>query len=168
MFVDVSEINRASPYIVHVGGGDSLKFLTGAGDLYEAAFYRDTVVFGGLPVNHFHLRAPERARDGKHVYDPKVRETVFQILSNFLSRNQEAVVYICDDDDGMNEHRYRLFAAWFLLADRLLEERFIVRPVEYRSERVFVYGGMICRSDNPAKEQYFEALERYMRLFEDK
>jgi hypothetical protein len=168
MFVDVSEINRASPYIIHVGGDDKLRFLTKTGSLYEAAFYRDTLMLDGLPVNHFHLHAPERTREVKHTYDPKVRETVFQILKNFLSRTQEAVVYICDDGDGLNEHRNRLFTSWFLQADQLLEEKFIVRPVEYKTENILMYGGIILRSDNPLREQYFEAIERHMKLFYEK
>jgi hypothetical protein len=169
MTIDVSEVNATSPYLVFASERDGeFEFRSEAGIGYKVSFIRDNSILGGMSVCHFSLHSPGWTKNDKHIYDPKVRETVFQILKNFLARNQEAIVYICDDRDGLKQHRFRLFIKWFLGVGKIHEEEFVIRPIEYSAEGISVYGGMICRFDNPLRDKYLLELENYLRLFYEK
>lgn len=170
MIADIVEINRDSPYQISLGEeSESFTFATENGLEYRASFVPNSDLFKGLVVMFFSLSSPDWSTGERHVFDPKVRETVFQILKNVLSRNDQVVAYICSDDDGRKKHRYRLFSTWFLQTSRIFTYKYIVRPVEYSAEGISLYGGMIFRLDNPLREQYLDALYQYMQLlYEDK
>ncbi len=170
MIVDIAEINRNSPYRVHwETNGSSLIFLTENEFEYKVTFMRDEGLFEGLAVSRFSFSSRDIPAGDRRVFDPGIRETVFQILKNFLSRNDQVIVYVCDNDDGRQKYRFRLFNQWFLQNNETAEEKIVVRPVEYSADGISFYAGMVLSSDNPLKEQYLEALYQYMQLlYEDK
>ncbi len=170
MIVDVEEINLVSPYRVCQGEKEGeFLFSSAAGTIYKAVFMRDEALFRGLVVRHFSLTSTNWSTHDRHAQDPNVKETVFEILKNFLSRNHQVMVYVCDNDDGRHRFRNKLFNSWFSQVDRLSEGQFLRRTVEYSFEGISAYGGMVCRSDNPLSEQYLDAFDKYMKLlYEDK
>ncbi|MDR2912569.1 MAG: hypothetical protein LBV38_04615 [Alistipes sp.] len=168
MIVDIAEVNRNSPYKISLGSdGETFTFSTDNGIDYKVSFMRDDSLFKGLVVRRFSLYS-DWAKGERHIYDPLVRETVFQILGNFLSRDNQVLVYVCNNDDGLHRYRDKLFGSWFSQADKLAEKQFVRRAIEYSAEGISFYAGLVCRSDNNLKELYLEALYQEMQLLEDK
>jgi hypothetical protein len=168
MIVDITEINSEAPYrVCWETEGKSLLFSTHNGFEYKVTFFRDDHLFAGLPVSRFSFSPSDTPAADRHIFDPGVKETVFQILKNFLSRNHQVMVFICDNDDGRQKNRFRLFNTWFLKTNKAFEEKFVVQPVEYSQEGISFYAGMVLRSDHPSKEQYLNALYKYMQLLQD-
>ncbi len=165
MIVDPDEINLTSPYKVYRGKeGTSVVFLSENEVRYKVAFYQDTVLFDGLTVSYFSLSSPDWSSRSKHMSDPNIRETVFQIMKNFLTRNDQALLYICEGNDGRARYRHKLFDLWFSQVDKALEGQFSKYSVEHHAEGTSVYGGMVCRSDNPLHGQYVDEFNRYSEL----
>jgi hypothetical protein len=169
MIVNIAEINRDSPYEIFLGeDSEAFAFLTDNGLKYNLSFIRDATTFNGLLVRHVSL-STEWTKGDRHVFDPKVRETVFQILRNYLSQDEQVLVYVCDNSDGLHSHRNKLFKTWFLQADKLYDRQFVRREISYSTGGVSFYAGLVLRVDNLMRERYLDALFQYTKLLhEDK
>lgn len=55
--------------------------------------------------------------------DVRLRNTVLDILINFLAQNEAIIIYHCDPLDGRGHQRYMKFNRWFnLIADPFIEK----------------------------------------------
>lgn len=45
--------------------------------------------------------------------DPKVRNTILNIISDFWEDYDEVILFVCDSSDGRSESRMRLFHYWY-------------------------------------------------------
>ncbi len=49
----------------------------------------------------------------KRRFDPRIADTVFEIITDFLDVKWKAFVYICDSSDSRELARKRKFDLWF-------------------------------------------------------
>lgn len=91
--------------------------------------------------------------------DVRLRNTVLDILTNFLKKNDAIIIYHCDPFDGKGYKRHLKFNRWFqLINDPSIEKqdrRVIVKDLkidEYgnaaRSE-LTVYASVLLRKSHP-------------------
>lgn len=77
-----------------------------------------------------------------------LRTTVLAIVEEFFSKNEAALLYICETGDGMQKMRNRLFHFWFGVYSESDEYLFLPQVV-YDEEDNENYAALIIRRDNP-------------------
>ena len=55
-----------------------------------------------------------RSKTLPHPIDKRIALTVIHILRQFFSRNENAMIMICDNLDGKEQKREMLFSRWFM------------------------------------------------------
>jgi hypothetical protein len=90
-------------------------------------------------------------------YDPKVKETILHIISDFFETNKEmGLSFICVVRDGYGRHRKITFNKWYKEANDAVE-KYDGRDA-YAKEGL--YTSFLIRADNPLKDYYVDAFYR--------
>jgi Family of unknown function (DUF6169) len=87
-------------------------------------------------------------------YDRKIKDTVIFILQDFFrQRNEDAIIYICQNNDSKSRGRSKLFDNWFLEFSDTFEK--------YDSEELYnryhFYSSIIASKYNPVKQKLIDA-----------
>lgn len=104
-----ANINKVAPYKVVLVDINSYRFITDWGLVYEAGFVDDST-FMDENAYQFYLKELTGSSGPK---DIKVMKTIGAIIEEFFFQNDSVVVYICDDSDGKQAVRNRIFINWF-------------------------------------------------------
>lgn len=158
------------PYEIQIVGGRATStgdylfvFHTDQGLEYSSAFFEYTETFFqyGAPIEgllyefSFGTKAPEEGLKP----DPRIKETVIQLLHNFIAENpMSAVAYVCDNEDGKARSREILFQRWFREynsqeANIISHESLQVRDNPPLKANLFI------RKDNPGKREFLRQLK---------
>lgn len=87
-------------------------FTTEKDVVYHIYFLDYTICFPGFAnIYTFNI---EREDDIPHPIDRRIAITVASVLQQFFKENENAVIMICDNLDGKELKRARLFSRWFL------------------------------------------------------
>ncbi|WP_448698178.1 DUF6169 family protein [Mucilaginibacter sp. AW1-3] len=87
-------------------------------------------------------------------YDGKVRHTIIHIIQEFfVSQPDNALLYMCMDNDGKGRNRQVTFGRWFREADSDLEKHNFNSKIPNKG----FYSSIILRTDNPEKERLIAA-----------
>jgi hypothetical protein len=112
------ELNLSSPNpypTYQEKNGNDIFFTTESGDDYIIYFTESDGYFPELAysdkVKGFGFR-PIR-KNGSIKSDQRVSDTIISILNAYLSDNQSIILYVCDQSDGRQHFRNRLFNNWF-------------------------------------------------------
>ncbi|WP_143056596.1 DUF6169 family protein [Chitinophaga sp. YR573] len=90
-------------------------------------------------------------------YDPKVKNTILQIITDFFENNKEmSTIYICSTSDGYGRHRRITFNKWYKEVDVPIE-KFDCREAQAKEG---LYASFFIRSDNQLKDYYVDAFYR--------
>lgn len=107
--LDISRINETAPYKVFVTRRNHYYgFITRAGVVLSVGFDEDDLIstesYQLVLLNGNNKPSPR---------DVAVRDTIFAIVSEFFRANNATMLYICEDGDGRQAMRSRLFSHWF-------------------------------------------------------
>lgn len=90
--LSLRNINEKAPYCVECGGSVGFfKFVSDNGITFGIAFERDNL----LQTAESYQFVITNYGNGKSPRDSKIRETVFAVVTEFFSKNQAALLYIC-------------------------------------------------------------------------
>lgn len=143
--LSLQNINTTAPYHVEYGAVDGFfKFTSDCGATFGVAFEQDCL----LQTTESYQFAITNYDNKKSPRDPKVRETVFAIVSEFFAKNQAALLYICETGDGMQRMRSRLFQFWFSIYGENDDYLFLPMSV-FDEEDNENYTALIIRRDHP-------------------
>lgn len=106
---DSANINRVAPYRVVAIDASAYRFFTDNGLVYEVGFVDDYTFFDDNAYQ-FYLKELTGTSAPR---DPKIMKTVGAVIEEFLSQNDSVVIYICDNSDGRQATRNRVFISWF-------------------------------------------------------
>ena len=121
-------------------------FETGRGIHYTISFEEESQV-GGCDTFQFIIEKRESVRSA---HDPKVEKTILAILNQFFQEHLDVLLYMCDDSDGREANRNRLFLTWFKKnAD---PNRFTIRSASAVVEGKGFYAAIIVENRNPLLE----------------
>jgi hypothetical protein len=139
------------------------------GELYQFATAQDVVVTVRLPkdpkwfpdnpeilrVHSFYIETDKPSMG----VDIPLRNTVLDILANFLKENNAIVIYFCDPHDGKGYKRYIKFNRWFsLVNDQSIEKhdrQVIVKDLKIDENgnavrlELTVYASILLRKAHP-------------------
>lgn len=141
--LSLRSLNTKAPYTVLYGGQQSYKFKTDSNVLYDISFMEDMDI-AGCQSFQFSIR---RLTNNYVGHDPKVKDTILAILVEFFEVNNDVLIYICDDTDGRESMRNRLFLRWFKEYDT--QGRYEIKYADAVIEGKGFYTAIVLRTDHP-------------------
>lgn len=143
--LSIDRINTKAPYQVEkdeVTG--SYDFVTDSGVHITMYFDEDYMITSGLSYQLI----IGNANNKKSPRDHKVQQTILEIVEEFFSTNQAAMLYICETGDGKQSVRSRLFNYWFDAYE--YNSRYSIHTTCIKDEEgVSNFAALIIRNDNP-------------------
>ena len=143
--LSIDRINTQAPYQVEkdeVTG--SYDFVTDSGVHITMYFDEDYMITSGLSYQLI----IGNANNKKSPRDHKVQQTILEIVEEFFSTNQAAMLYICETGDGKQSVRSRLFSYWFDAYE--YNSRYSIHTICIKDEEgVSNFAALIIRNDNP-------------------
>ncbi len=141
--LSLDHINERSPYYVMLSPKDNYIFETERGIHYSISFEEETPI-GGCDSYQFIIEKIDKVRSS---HDAKVESTILAILDEFFEAHLDVLLYMCDDSDGREANRNRLFLAWF--RKHAAPERFTIRTASAIVEGKGFYAAIIVENRNP-------------------
>lgn len=143
--LSIDRINTRAPYPVEkdeVTG--SYDFVTDSGVHITMYFDEDYMITSGLSYQLI----IGNANNKKSPRDHKLQQTILEIVEEFFSTNQAAMLYICETGDGKQRVRSRLFSYWFDAYE--YNSRYSIHTTCIKDEEgVSNFAALIIRNDNP-------------------
>ena len=99
------------PYNITEEGEWNYSFTTKHGIVYHAYFVDFSIYHPSFSDVYTFNIEPES--DTPHPIDSRIALTIFGILRQFFELKQRAMLMVCDNLDGKEAKRERLFARWF-------------------------------------------------------
>ena len=146
MQLSIEQINIRAGYNVRLSPYGEFRFETELGIGYSVSF-EEEMPMGGCNTYQFVIRKMD---DCKSPHDSKVEQTVLAILDEFFAEHLDVLLYMCDDSDGREANRNRLFLAWF--KKHAAPERFTIRTASATVEGKGFYAAIIVENRNPLLE----------------
>ena len=151
--LSLDKINAKSPYMVTYAPNNDFVFATNLGIHYLISFESEPSL-GGCDTYQFVI---QKLENNHTPYDPKVEQTILTILQEFFEEHLDVLLYMCDDSDGREANRNRLFLNWFQKnAD---PGRFTIRTAHATIENKGFYAAIIVENRNPLLESIIEDFE---------
>lgn len=144
--LSLDHINERSPYYVMLSPKDNYIFETERGIHYSISFEEETPI-GGCDSYQFIIEKIDKVRSS---HDAKVESTILAILDEFFAEHLDVLLYMCDDSDGREANRNRLFLTWF--KKHAAPERFTIRVASAIVEGKGFYAAIIVENRNPLLE----------------
>lgn len=140
--INLDRINSIVPYKVETDG-KQFSFVTRHGLHYEIRFFEEQPI-GGCETWQFSFA---KAEDTPAAEDPYVRFTLFAVIDEFFTENDNVMLYICDTSDSREAARNRLFIRWFKQSAE--PGRFTIRTANATIEGQGFYAAIIVENRNP-------------------
>ena len=144
--LSLDAINEYAHYYVMLSPKGGYIFETEGGIHYTISFEEDTPI-GGCNTFQFVIEKMEKVRSG---HDAKIEQTILAILNEFFVEHLDVLLYMCDDSDGREANRNRLFLAWF--KKHAAPDRFTIRTASAIVEGKGFYAAIIVENRNPLLE----------------
>lgn len=139
---NLNRINAKAPYKVSIDGKQFV-FETQHGLHYEIRFFEEQPI-GGCETWQFSFT---KAEDIPAPEDPYVRFTLFAVIDEFFTENENVMLYVCDTSDHREAARNRLFIRWFKQSAE--PDRFTIRSASATVEGQGFYAAIIVENRNP-------------------
>ena len=133
-------------------------FTSEAGTSYLCYFIPYGYLFTNYPliapyIYSFNLDV-EKGKSKEQPLDERIGITVSKIISDYLIKNENAVIYICDSSDYREHIRKRKFDNWFKKSDDgtiiKIDRKIVI------TESV-LFNSLLIHKDNPFKNSFIEA-----------
>ena len=144
--LSLEQINAQSPYEVSYAPNGDFVFATDLGIHYLISFETEEPV-GGCNTFQFVIQKLENQHSP---HDAKVEQAILVILDVFFKEHLDVLLYMCDDSDGREANRNRLFLSWFKKHADL--KRFTICTAGAVIEGKGFYAAIIVENRNPLLE----------------
>lgn len=141
--LSLEEINALSPYEVFYAPNGDFVFATSLNIHYLISFEAEEPL-GECDTFQFVIRKLESHRSP---HDAKIEKAILAILEVFFKEHLNVLLYMCDDSDGREANRNRLFLTWF--RKHAAPGRFTIRTASAVVEGKGFYAAIIIENRNP-------------------
>ncbi len=151
--LSLETLNKKSPYKITLAEDGGYDFITSIG-IHYTIYFDDDQPMGGCKTYQFIIQKVEHQHSP---HDPKVEQTILNIVDQFFSEHLNVLLYICDDSDGREAKRNRLFLSWF---NKFAEPgRFTICAANTIIEGHGFYAAIIVENRNPKLKAITEEFE---------
>lgn len=140
--LSLDAINASSPYFVSLSKGEYV-FQTQSGAIYNVSFDEDMEIAGCISYQ-FSIR---RRIVTDKTFDPNVQNVILSIIYEFFAKNEDILLYTCDNSDHKESARNRLFLRWFQEADA--EKQFVIKMADATIDDQHLYFAIIIPKCHP-------------------
>lgn len=135
-----------------------MRFMTDNALVYEAGFAED-YTFLEEGCYQFYLR---EITGSSAPHDQKIMQTVGAIIEEFFDKNQSVVLYICDNSDGRQAVRDRIFTGWFDIYKN--KDNYTLLHGEAEFDGIGYFTSVIIRNDNPDLQDVINAFNEFKQF----
>lgn len=133
-------------------------FTSKAGTSYLCYFIPYDYLFSEYPliapfIYSFNLDI-EKGKSKEQPLDERIGVTVSKIIIDYLAKNENAVIYICDSSDYREHIRKRKFDSWFKKSD---DGSIIKIDRKTVIAETVLYNSLLIHKDNPYKNSFIKA-----------
>ena len=96
----------------------------------------------------------EKGKSKEQPLDERIGITVSKIISDYLIKNENAVIYICDSSDYKEHIRKRKFDSWFKKSD---DGSIIKIDRKIAVAASVLHNSLLIHKDNPYKNSFIQA-----------
>ena len=146
------ESNSLLPYNIVKEGEWHYSFITKHGIVYHAYFIDFSNYHHAFGDAYTFNIEPETTIS--HPIDNRIAQTVVEILRRFFKVREHAMIMVCDNMDGKEEKRERLFSRWFI---RHNDGSIIKFDASTSDEDYTLYVSIYLRKDNPQSQELISA-----------
>lgn len=146
------ESNSLLPYEIIKEGEWNYSFITKHGIIYHAYFI-DFSNYHPL-FGHVYTFNIEPESNVVHSIDNRIAQTVVEILKRFFAVQEHAMIMVCDNMDGKEEKRERLFSRWFVHHNDGSIMKF---DASTSDDDYILYVSIYLRKDNPQFQELVAA-----------
>lgn len=133
---------------------NSYHFITISGVEY-IAYFLEMNMFNACKVYSFSF---ERPQQGNSTYDLRVGITILKIIGDFFEKNENTLLFTCDDGDGKQHYRNRLFDNWY--------KKYGVNEFDKHDKNIYeTFTSIIIRKDNPFYKETINEFEEFVSYF---
>ena len=151
--LSLETLNEKSPYQFTIAEDGGYDFVTSQG-IHYTIYFDDDQPLGGCATFQFIIQKVEHKRSS---HDPLVEQTILTIVDQFFTEHLNVLLYICDDSDGREAKRNRLFMSWF---NKHAEPgRFTICTANTNIEGHGFYAAIIVENRNPMLRAITEEFE---------
>ncbi|WP_028664362.1 DUF6169 family protein [Runella zeae] len=151
----VSSLSSLNPYPSYRKNND-IVFCTEEGTEYEIYFAEGEGYFEQEPFAEFVKIFGFRVLTNpfSRIYNPRIAETVVYHLLEFFEDNRAIVLYTCDQSDGREAKRKKLFEKWYKI---YATSEFVRWDFSFEGT---LFLSILLKSDNPYLDAIKEALPK--------
>ena len=155
------DLNLQNPYDIIEENELDYSFETKDGILYRAYFlsaahlhveFKDAYSFSIEPVGD--------VEDTKHPMDARISMTIASILKDFFRKNENSMLMVCDNIDGKEEKRRKLFERWYHCYN---DCSLIKLDASLENEDYKLFVSMFINRRNPNRESLIGAFNELVR-----
>ena len=146
------ESNSLLPYNITGEADLTYSFTTRHGITYHA-YFLDYSCYHPAFANVYTFNI-EPEEDTPHPIDQRIALTVIHILKLFFSRNENAMIMICDNLDGKERKREMLFTRWFMRYNDGIIQKY---DASSTTDDYMLYVSLYIHRDNPDARQLVAA-----------
>lgn len=155
------DLNSQNPYDVIEDSELDYSFCTKDGIKYRAYFLSASHLHDNFTDAYsFSIEPVGEAEDTIHPIDVRISMTIASILKEFFRKNENSMLMVCDNIDGKEEKRKKLFDRWYhsYNSHSLIK---LDASLENDCYRLFV--SMFINRDNPKRELLIHAFNELVR-----
>ena len=140
------------PYEITEEADLTYSFMTRHGIVYHA-YFLDYSGYHPAFTNVYTFNI-EPEKDTPHPIDKRIALTIIHLLRQFFSRNENAMIMICDTLDGKELKRKMLFSRWFMQYNDGNIQKY---DASSASDGYILYVSLYIHRDNPHSRQLISA-----------
>ena len=160
--LDMTRINRFSPYKVWTENGHDYNIETNRGKIFMIGFMDDYSIW---QEGAYQFTITNQSRQPSP-FDQKLRETILLIIEAFFAANPDILLYICETGDGRQAFRSRLFVRWFNTYSR--RDAFVMQTAEIQEGKTKNFAALIVQKSNPRLSDILAEFEETISILTNK
>ena len=160
--LDLSQINRLSPYKVWTADGRDYYVETSRGQIFDIGFMDDYSIW---PTGAYQFTISNQSHQPSPL-DQKLRETILLIIEAFFNANPDILLYICETGDGRQTFRSRLFIRWFNTYSN--RDAYVMQTAEVQEGKTKNFAALIVQKSNPRLTEILAEFDETISILTNK
>jgi hypothetical protein len=154
--------NLQSPYdLIEDDGLLGYRFVTKDGITYHAYFLSVSYLHPLFENAYsFNIEPEGDIQTTRHAIDTRIAKTIVAILSRFFEQNENSMLMACDNLDGKEAKRRKLFDHWYSIYNN---QKLVKLDASLENESYKLYMSMFIHKENPQLKALIDAFNEVIR-----
>lgn len=156
------ELNSLNPYDIVEDNPLGYRFVTKDGITYHAYFLNVSYLHPAFTNAYsFNIEPDGDYKETRHPIDTRIAMTIVAILNDFFAKNENSMLMACDNLDGKESKRRKLFDRWY---DIYNNQKLVKLDASLENENYKLYISMFIHKENAQLETLIDAFNQVIRM----